>query len=112
MTKKSDERKKMEKQAKKELRSGVLSIIKWTAKRERFPALKGQLLPMARRLEKVGLLEIPKEQRLFLIEKALSVLNFAEARAKTRRFFSAKDLLQCSDRIYRKAKQSIQVVEE
>jgi hypothetical protein len=97
---------KIEKQAKKQLKSGVLSIIKWTAKRERFPTLKGQLLPMAIRLEKVGLLEIPKEQRQILIEKALSVLNFAEARAKTR-MFSTKDLLNMSYKVLKKARKDV-----
>lgn len=103
----NQDRKKIQKQAGKQLKSGVLSIISWTAKRERYPTLKGQLLPLAKRLEKIGLLEFPKEQRQILLEKALSVLNFAEARAKTRLHWSVKDLLQNSDRIYKKVRKEL-----
>jgi len=99
-------RKKIERQVLKHLKSGTLSIIGWTAKREKYPTLKGQLLPMAIRLEKVGLLQFPKEQRQLLVDKALSVLNFAEARAKTR-MFSTKDLLRISNRIVGKVRKDM-----
>jgi hypothetical protein len=92
--------KKMKRQAEKQLKSGVMSIVLWTAKRERYPTLQGHLLPLAKDLETIGLLKFPKEQRQILLEKALGILNFVEARAKTR-MFSVKELLQSSNKIYR-----------
>jgi hypothetical protein len=95
------EKAKLKNKAKKQLGSAIESVVLWTAKRERYPTLKGQLLPMAKRLEKAGLLKYPKKQRLILMEKALSVLNFAEARAKTR-MWSTVEILASSERVYRK----------
>jgi len=89
------EKERIENKVKNQLYSGVISILRYTAKRvsliKRLP--ESELLELAIKLEAIGLLEIPKIERRLMLERALRVLNWAEARAKTR-IFSTRELLE------------------
>jgi len=96
------EKDRIENKVKDQLYSGVNSILRWTVERASFAGRgifrETDLLDMAIKLEVLGLLAIPKKQRRLLMERALSVLNCAEARAKSR-IFSAKELLETALKI-------------
>lgn len=93
-----------DKKMRKQLMSGTLSILKWSRKRSLFAGREiipeTDLLDFAIKLEEIGLLDVEKIRRILLLKKALSVLNWAEARAKTRKF-STNELLVYSLKVLR-----------
>lgn len=101
---KQKEKERIYENLRKQLMSGTLSILKWTRKRSLFAGREiipeTDILDFTIKLEEIGLLDVEKIRRVVLLQKALSVLNWAEARAKPRKF-STKELLTYSLKVLR-----------
>lgn len=91
---------------KRELLTGVASILKWATIRSSPDFYKfdvKDLLEYAIFLEKFGLLRVERKKRQVLLKRAVSILNWSDARAKTRHF-STKELLEYSLKVHKSAR--------